>query len=126
MPVSDWNFLMNVSRNGAIALSWKEPMVIEPLAFFAPAPPPPLPDDDEPPQAASHSPVAPSAPRRMAWRRVNLLLLMPSPLLLPWPAPWSAPAPRPTRGRTRGPAAVGAAARTPRRPAARTPRPRGR
>src|SRR3954463_14408950 len=101
MPVSGWNFLMNVSRNGAIALSWKEPMVIEPLAFFAPAPPPPLPDDDEPPQAArppptargarrapSHSPVAPSAPRRMAWRRVNLLLLMPSPLLLPWPAPW--------------------------------------
>src|SRR5689334_22405957 len=88
MPVSDWNFLMNVSRNGAIALSWKEPMVIEPLGFFAPAPDEPDDeDDDEPPHAASHNPVAPSAPRRIAWRRVNLLLI--APLRRRCPAPFA-------------------------------------
>jgi hypothetical protein len=37
-------------------------MVMEPLAFLAPAPDEPDDDDDEPPpQAARYSPVAPSA-----------------------------------------------------------------
>src|SRR3954451_13518952 len=121
MPVSDWNLPMNVSRNGAIALSWKEPMVMEPLAFLAPAADEPDDDDDEPPpQAARYSPVAPSAPRRIAWRRVILLLIPPSPARSLWCPRWCAPAPPLTRCGTRAPAARAGAARSARPPAARS------
>ena len=56
-----------MSRNGAIALSWKEPMVIEPPAF-APAPLRLLAGLFElPPQAASQlAPIKPAAPTRRA------------------------------------------------------------
>src|SRR3954471_11341393 len=83
MPVSVSKRLMKVSRNGAMALSWNEPMVIWPLAFLAP--PVAAPDFLELlPQPASQPaptmPAAPSAPRSMAWRRVKLL-----PSLISWP-----------------------------------------
>jgi hypothetical protein len=60
---------MNVSRNGAIALSWKDPIVISPLAL-ALAPPLLAAGLSEPPQAASqlvpNRPAAPTAPRPIA------------------------------------------------------------
>jgi hypothetical protein len=71
IPVSVWKRLMNVSRNGAIALSWKLPMVIVPVPLAGePAaavlllgtlfePPPPQAASTLPPSSV----VAPAAPR---------------------------------------------------------------
>jgi hypothetical protein len=69
---------MKVSRNGAIALSWNDPIVIVPLAFVAPV----LAALVlvlllELPQAAMkfapRIPAAPSAPRSIAFLRVMRL-----------------------------------------------------
>src|SRR5437868_14838915 len=75
MPVSAWNFLMNTSRNGAIALSWKDPIVIEPPLFALVAAALLLVLFDDPQAASSglrpSTPPTPTAPLAITSRRLS-------------------------------------------------------